>query len=134
MCDSSSINDCKMQLRAYLKKLELEGWVSRTNDYQTIVTSIARDICNKSKYRVIRDKELQTLRATKERLDEKTKYYQEQVVFYNEYIKRCLQNLHGTRYDLIILRLEMLLGCAALLEHLVSYLILQVFRKKLYIF
>ncbi|RLU14769.1 hypothetical protein DMN91_012656 [Ooceraea biroi] len=93
--ESSSINDCKMQLRAYLKKLELEGWVSRANGYQAIVTSIAKDICNKSKYRVMRDKELQTLRATKERLDEKTKYYQEQVVFYNEYIKRCLQNLHG---------------------------------------
>lgn len=87
-----------MQLRAYLKRLELEGWVTRANGYQAIVTSIAKDICNKSKYRVVRDKELRTLRGTKERLDEKMRYYQEQVVFYNEYIKRCLQNLHGKRY------------------------------------
>ena len=65
--ESSSINDCKMQLRAYLNKLELEGWVSRMDDYQTIITAIARDICNKNKYRVARDKELQTLRATKMR-------------------------------------------------------------------
>ncbi|XP_067211920.1 ras GTPase-activating-like protein IQGAP1 isoform X1 [Linepithema humile] len=98
--ESSSINDCKMQLRAYLNKLELEGWVSRADGYQTIVTAIARDICNKNKYRVIRDKELQTLRATKERLDEKTRYYQEQVEFYNEYIKRCLQSLHAGKSTL----------------------------------
>jgi len=95
-----------MQLRAYLKKLELEGWITSMNGYQTIVTSIAKDICNKSKYRFVRDKELQTLRATKIRLDEKTKYYQEQIAFYNEYIKQCLQNLHGKRYDLIFHLLE----------------------------
>jgi hypothetical protein len=88
-----------MQLRAYLKKLELEGWITSVNGYQAIVTSVAKDICNKSKYRFARDKELQTLRATKVRLDEKTKYYQEQIAFYNEYIKQCLQNLHGKRYD-----------------------------------
>ncbi|XP_070512336.1 ras GTPase-activating-like protein IQGAP1 [Cardiocondyla obscurior] len=98
--ESSSINDCKMQLRAYLNKLELEGWVSRTDGYQTIVTAIARDICNKNKYRVARDKELQTLRATKVRLDEKTRYYQEQVEFYNKYIKGCLQNLHSGKSSL----------------------------------
>lgn len=98
--ESSSINDCKMQLRAYLNKLELEGWVSRADGYQTIVTAIARDICNKSKYRVARDKELQALRATKVRLDEKTRYYQEQVRFYNEYIKGCLQNLHSGKSSL----------------------------------
>ncbi|KAL6436488.1 hypothetical protein ACFW04_004757 [Cataglyphis niger] len=98
--ESSSINDCKMQLRAYLNKLELEGWVTRADGYQTIVTAIARDICNKNKYRIARDKELQTLRATKMRLDEKTRYYQEQVEFYNEYIRGCLQNLHRGKSSL----------------------------------
>ncbi|CAL1687839.1 unnamed protein product [Lasius platythorax] len=98
--ESSSINDCKMRLRAYLNKLELEGWVTRADGYQTIVTAIARDICNKNKYRVARDKELQTLRATKMRLDEKTRYYQEQVEFYNEYIRGCLQNLHKGKSSL----------------------------------
>ncbi|XP_011877026.1 PREDICTED: ras GTPase-activating-like protein IQGAP1 [Vollenhovia emeryi] len=98
--ESSFINDCKMQLRAYLNKLELEGWISRADGYQTIVTAIARDICNKNKYRVARDKELQTLRATKVRLDEKTRYYQEQVGFYNEYIKGCLKNLHSGKSSL----------------------------------
>ncbi|XP_031839391.1 ras GTPase-activating-like protein IQGAP1 [Nomia melanderi] len=91
---SSSLNDCKLQLRAYLNKLELGGWVSQTDGYQNIVTAVASDLCNKGKYRIIRNKELQTLRVTKQRLEEKCKYYQEQVEYYNEYIQRCLENLH----------------------------------------
>lgn len=55
---------------------------------------MAKDLCNKGKYRIIRNKELQTLRITKQRLEEKCKYYQEQVEYYNEYIQRCLENLH----------------------------------------
>ncbi|PBC33394.1 Ras GTPase-activating protein IQGAP1 [Apis cerana cerana] len=91
---SSSLNDCKLQLRAYLNKLELGGWVSQTDGYQNIITAVAKDLCNKGKYRIIRNKELQTLRTTKQRLEEKCKYYQEQVEYYNEYIQRCLENLH----------------------------------------
>ncbi|KZC12883.1 Ras GTPase-activating-like protein IQGAP1 [Dufourea novaeangliae] len=91
---SSSLNDCKLQLRAYLNKLELGGWVSQTDGYQNIITAVAKDLCNKGKYRIIRNKELQTLRVTKQRLEEKSKYYQEQVEYYNEYIQRCLENLH----------------------------------------
>ncbi|XP_029050274.2 ras GTPase-activating-like protein IQGAP1 [Osmia bicornis bicornis] len=91
---SSSLNDCKLQLRAYLNKLELGGWVSQSDGYQNIITAVAKDLCNKGKYRIIRNKELQTLRVTKQRLEEKCKYYQEQVEYYNEYIQRCLENLH----------------------------------------
>ncbi|XP_078048629.1 ras GTPase-activating-like protein IQGAP1 [Augochlora pura] len=91
---SSSLNDCKLQLRAYLNKLELGGWVSQADGYQNIITAVANDLCNKGKYRIIRNKELQMLRVTKQRLEEKCKYYQEQVEYYNEYIQRCLENLH----------------------------------------
>ncbi|CAL7946505.1 unnamed protein product [Xylocopa violacea] len=90
----SSLNDCKLQLRAYLNKLELGGWVTQADGYQNIITAVAKDLCNKGKYRIIRNKELQTLRTTKQRLEEKCKYYQEQVEYYNEYIQRCLENLH----------------------------------------
>ncbi|OAD59074.1 Ras GTPase-activating-like protein IQGAP1 [Eufriesea mexicana] len=91
---SSSLNDCKLQLRAYLNKLELGGWVSHSDGYQNIITAVAKDLCNKGKYRILRNIELQTLRTTKQRLEEKCKYYQEQVKYYNEYIQRCLENLH----------------------------------------
>lgn len=85
--------DCKRQLISYLKKLELGGLVSRQDGYQAIVTAVARDLCNKSCYRVLRNKEMITLRCTKQRLEEKENYYKEQVEYYNEYIKRCLENL-----------------------------------------
>ncbi|XP_063995334.1 ras GTPase-activating-like protein IQGAP1 [Diachasmimorpha longicaudata] len=91
---SSSLNDCRVQLRAYLQKLEQGGWVSKADGYQSIVTAVAKDLCNKGKYRARRNKELQTLRMTRQRLQEKTKYYTEQVEFYNQYTQRCLENLH----------------------------------------
>nr|XP_050869767.1 ras GTPase-activating-like protein IQGAP1 isoform X2 [Vespula vulgaris] len=91
---SSSLNDCKFQLSVYLNKLRLGGWVSMEDGYQNIITAVAKDLCNKGKYRIIRNKELQTLHMTKQRLEEKTKYYQEQVEYYNKYIQRCLENLH----------------------------------------
>ncbi|XP_050481598.1 ras GTPase-activating-like protein IQGAP1 isoform X1 [Bombus huntii] len=101
---SSSLNDCKLQLRAYLNKLELDGWVSRDDGYQNIITAVAKDLCNKGKYRIIRNKELQTLRTTKQRLEKKCKYYQEQVEYYNEYIQRCLENLHTGKGSLQALK------------------------------
>ncbi|XP_034939382.1 ras GTPase-activating-like protein IQGAP1 [Chelonus insularis] len=91
---TSSLDDCKFQLRSYLLKLERGGWVTHEDGYQSLVTAVAKDLCNKGKYRMIRNKELQMLRATRQRLQEKTKYYAEQVEYYNEYIKRCLENLH----------------------------------------
>ncbi|KAI4496958.1 hypothetical protein M0802_007906 [Mischocyttarus mexicanus] len=91
---SSSLNDCKFQLSVYLNKLRLGGWVSKEDGYQNIITAVAKDLCNKGKYRIIRNNELKTLRLTKKSLEEKAKYYQEQVEYYNEYIKKCLENLH----------------------------------------
>ena len=93
--NSTSLDDCKVQLRAYLNKLELGGWVSREDGYQTIVTAVAKDLYNKSRYRVLRNKELLTLRITKQRLEEKSNYYKEQVEYYNQYIKGCLVNLNA---------------------------------------
>ncbi|XP_058789628.1 ras GTPase-activating-like protein IQGAP1 isoform X2 [Phymastichus coffea] len=91
---SLSLDDCKLQLQAYLDKLEMGGWVSREDGYQTIVTAVAKDLCNKGRYRVARNKELAMLRGTKQRLEEKSNYYMEQVEYYSMYIKQCLANLN----------------------------------------
>ncbi|XP_068082254.1 ras GTPase-activating-like protein IQGAP1 [Anabrus simplex] len=89
----SSLQESKRMLREYLCKLELAGLVSQEDGYQRIITAIAHDICNKGKYRQILMKELQTLRSTKMSLDQKTKFYEEQVALYNQYIEKCLENL-----------------------------------------
>ncbi|XP_023246515.1 ras GTPase-activating-like protein IQGAP1 [Copidosoma floridanum] len=94
-CNNLSLSDCKRQLNTYLNKLQLSGLVAREDGYQTIVTAVARDLCNKSHYRVLRSKELKMLRSTKQRLVEKEHYYREQVKYYSEYIRRCLQNLNA---------------------------------------
>ncbi|XP_043498772.1 ras GTPase-activating-like protein IQGAP1 isoform X1 [Polistes fuscatus] len=91
---SSSLNDCKFQLSVYLNKLRLGGWVSKEDGYQNIITAVAKDLCNKGKYRIRRNNELKTLQMTKQSLEEKTRYYQEQVEYYNKYIQKCLENLH----------------------------------------
>lgn len=99
------MNDCKLQLLSYLKKLELGGWVSQKDGYQNIVTAVANDVCNKGRYRFLRNKDLQTLRVTRQRLEEKSNYYKEQVKYYNQYIQRCLENLHtgkGYLFNVVI--------------------------------
>jgi len=39
--------------------------------------------------------ELQVLRVTKQSLEKKTKFYEEQINYYNQYIKKCLENLNA---------------------------------------
>jgi Ras GTPase-activating-like protein IQGAP2/3/Ras GTPase-activating-like protein IQGAP1 len=39
-----------------LKVLEEEGIVTKENGYQGIITSVAKDICNRNKYRQIQIK------------------------------------------------------------------------------
>ncbi|XP_071452887.1 ras GTPase-activating-like protein IQGAP2 [Hetaerina americana] len=90
-----TLEEYKSQIRRNLNKLELEGFVSQDNHYQTVLTAIAKDICNRGKYRQIRQKELQSLRVTMASLDTKAKFYEEQVNYYNQYIQKCLENLNA---------------------------------------
>lgn len=83
------------KLRRNLQMLEDEGYVTREDGYQAIVTSIALDLCNKSKYRQAQKRALATLTRAKQSLLEKTKYYEEKCKSYDEYIKSCLANLHA---------------------------------------
>lgn len=90
-----SLRDCKQLLRRYLSRLELAGLASSSDAYQSVVTAIAQDLCHKGLYRQQRARELVTLRNTISSLDSKTQSLQEQVDFYNEYIRRCLDNLNA---------------------------------------
>ncbi|GBP92748.1 Ras GTPase-activating-like protein IQGAP2 [Eumeta japonica] len=82
------------KLRRNLEVLEEEGYVTREDGYQALVTSIALDLCNKGKYRQAQKRALATL-TTKQSLLEKTKYYEEKCQSYDQYIKSCLANLHA---------------------------------------
>ncbi|XP_072942968.1 ras GTPase-activating-like protein IQGAP1 [Epargyreus clarus] len=89
-----SLREHIAKLRRNLQMLEDEGYVTREDGYQALITSIALDLCNKGKYRQAQRRALTTLTRTKQSLQEKTKYYQEKCKSYDEYIKSCLANLH----------------------------------------
>src|SRR5207248_673970 len=82
----------KLTLQNILK-LESEKKVTRQNNYQDILNSIAVDIRNKHRRRVQRQKELRQLRQTLVNLDEKRSHLDEQIKTYNDHIDVCMQQL-----------------------------------------
>ncbi|KAM3918670.1 ras GTPase-activating-like protein IQGAP3 [Leptodactylus fuscus] len=88
-----SIEDKKRKVIRNLRKLESLGLVSSRNQYQEIINMIAKDIRNQRRYRQHRKAELVKLRQTMQRLHCKTSFHEEQIDFYNQYIKTCLDNL-----------------------------------------
>ena len=53
-----------------------------------------QDIRNQRKYRQRRKQELQKLKQTLENLNRKSTFYEEQVDYFQQYIKVCLDNLN----------------------------------------
>lgn len=51
-----TLKEIKAKLRKHLKVLEEEGIVLKDDGYQGIITSVAKDICNRNKYRQIQIK------------------------------------------------------------------------------
>ncbi|XP_068109676.1 LOW QUALITY PROTEIN: ras GTPase-activating-like protein IQGAP3 [Hyperolius riggenbachi] len=88
-----SMEEKKRMIIRNLRKLESLGLVSSSNQYQDIINMIAKDIRNQRRYRRHRKAELVKLRETMQRLQCKSAFYEEQIDFYNQYIKTCLDNL-----------------------------------------
>ncbi|XP_045500512.1 ras GTPase-activating-like protein IQGAP1 [Colias croceus] len=93
--EAMSLREHIAKLRRNLQMLEDEGYVTREDGYQALITSIALDLCNKGKYRQAQRRALATLTRTKQSLLEKTKYFEEKCKSYDQYIKSCLANLHA---------------------------------------
>jgi Ras GTPase-activating-like protein IQGAP2/3 len=85
--------DLKKLTLQNILKLESEKKVTRQNNYQDILNSIAVDIRNKHRRRVQRQKELRQLRQTLVNLDEKRAHLDEQIKTYNDHIDVCMQQL-----------------------------------------
>uniref|UniRef100_H2Z716 Ras GTPase-activating-like protein IQGAP1 n=1 Tax=Ciona savignyi TaxID=51511 RepID=H2Z716_CIOSA len=87
------LEDMKRRVLRNLKKLQEHGIVTSDDHYQAIVNMIARDIRNQRRYRQRRKQELTKLKQNLERLDQKSKFFEEQSDYYNQYIKSCLASL-----------------------------------------
>uniref|UniRef100_A0A8C0H3U1 IQ motif containing GTPase activating protein 2 n=1 Tax=Chelonoidis abingdonii TaxID=106734 RepID=A0A8C0H3U1_CHEAB len=87
------IEQKKRKIQRNLRTLEQAGLVSLANKYQEIINEIAKDIRNQRRYRHHRKAELVKLQQTLSALQSKTAFYEDQVNYYNTYIKTCLDNL-----------------------------------------
>ncbi|XP_053561176.1 ras GTPase-activating-like protein IQGAP3 [Bombina bombina] len=88
-----TMEEKKRKIIRNLRRLESLGLVSSDNDYQDIINMIAKDIRNQRRHRQNRKAELVKLRQTLQRLHCKTAFHEEQIDFYSQYIKTCLDNL-----------------------------------------
>ncbi|CAN8030533.1 unnamed protein product [Ixodes persulcatus] len=78
-----------------LEVLEERGVASSKDDYQDLLNSIAMDILQKRNHRLNRQRELGYLKTTQQKLDAKTRSYQETLDYYSQYVQACLSNLAG---------------------------------------
>ena len=92
------LEDCKRQVLKNLQILERHGYVSSKDGCKAIVVSIAKDIINRKQYRSRRRTEILRLQKTIRSLEKKSKFHEEQIEYYQEYLKQCLANLQSSAY------------------------------------
>ncbi|XP_027719205.1 ras GTPase-activating-like protein IQGAP2 [Vombatus ursinus] len=83
----------KRKIQRNLRILEQNGLVSSENKYQEVVNEIAKDILNQRLYRQNRRAELVKLQQTLNALNSKSAFFEDQINYYDTYIKTCLDNL-----------------------------------------
>ncbi|NXL40305.1 IQGA3 protein, partial [Glaucidium brasilianum] len=88
-----SLEEKKRKISRNLRRLESLGLVDSARQYQELIDELAKDIRNQRRYRQHRKGELLKLRQTLQGLNTKTLFYEEQIDYYNQYIKTCLDNL-----------------------------------------
>uniref|UniRef100_H2M1F4 IQ motif containing GTPase activating protein 2 n=1 Tax=Oryzias latipes TaxID=8090 RepID=H2M1F4_ORYLA len=84
----------KRKILRNLRNLEQAGLATASNNYQDLINDIAKDIRYQRRYRQRRKTELTKLQQTLTALNSKTVFYQEQMNYYDTYIKTCLDNLN----------------------------------------
>uniref|UniRef100_A0A3B4UUL4 IQ motif containing GTPase activating protein 2 n=1 Tax=Seriola dumerili TaxID=41447 RepID=A0A3B4UUL4_SERDU len=84
----------KRKILRNLRNLEQAGLASAGNKYQDLINDISKDIRYQRRYRQRRKAELVKLQQTLTALNSKTAFYQDQMNYYDTYIKTCLDNLN----------------------------------------
>ncbi|XP_056142537.1 ras GTPase-activating-like protein IQGAP2 isoform X2 [Lampris incognitus] len=84
----------KRKILRNLRTLEQAGFITACNKYQDIINDISKDIRYQRRYRQRRKAELVKLQQTLMALNSKTAFYQDQMNYYDTYIKTCLDNLN----------------------------------------
>lgn len=93
--DLESLTYRELKLLALEKILELEsyGKISRDDNYQALLNSIAQDIKSKRDRRIIRKKEIDEVQRALTDLNKTEKYLQNKLQTYNNYIEQAMATL-----------------------------------------
>ncbi|KAJ3038625.1 hypothetical protein HDV00_000469 [Rhizophlyctis rosea] len=99
--DGTGITFFQLKRRALenMAKLEAEGLVTKSNSYQDMLNSIAKDMLNKHRRRSQRRRELESLKQTLQNLEEKASYLEDQKKSYHSYIDACMAQLNKKTKD-----------------------------------
>ncbi|KAK2744632.1 hypothetical protein FQN57_004237 [Myotisia sp. PD_48] len=106
--DANTLTDIGAMSYPELKRTALENVVqlerlskiTRHNQYQEVLNEIAVDIRTKHRRRIQRQRELEGVRLTLERLNDQASYLEQQLKTYNDYIEQAmitLQNKKGKK-------------------------------------
>uniref|UniRef100_A0AAR2JA45 IQ motif containing GTPase activating protein 2 n=1 Tax=Pygocentrus nattereri TaxID=42514 RepID=A0AAR2JA45_PYGNA len=87
----------KRKILRNLRTLEQAGLVSSSSKYQELINDISKDIRYQRRYRQRRKAELVKLQQTLNALNSKAAFYQDQINYYDTYIKTCLDNLNRNK-------------------------------------
>lgn len=95
-----SYTELKRTALQHIVELERAGRISRHNQYQDLLNEIAVDIRTKHRRRIQRQRELENVRLTLDRLNDQSSYLEGQLKTYNDYIEQAmitLQNKKGKK-------------------------------------
>ncbi|XP_053134397.1 ras GTPase-activating-like protein IQGAP3 isoform X2 [Hemicordylus capensis] len=87
------LEEKKRKVLRNLRRLESLGLVDAADQYQAIINQLAQDVRNQRRHRQLRKAELAALRRTLQGLQAKRLFFEEQVDFYQQYIRTCLEGL-----------------------------------------
>lgn len=88
----------KKEVEHNIKELiKLNSSYNSSNVYQLLISKIAQDIRNQRKHRLRRQKELVHLNEVYTVLEKKQLLLKEQVSYYNEYVKACLDSFNSKK-------------------------------------
>lgn len=94
---SLSYPDLKRIALENVLQLESIGRLSRSNQYQDLLNTIAIDIRTKHRRRLQRQRELENVRTTLARLNEQAVYLEQQLKTYNDYIDQAMVTLQNKK-------------------------------------
>lgn len=101
------LENIKREVRQNLLDLEQAGVVSSANNYQSVISRIGQDIRSQRKHRQRRQKEMSHLKQVYQVLQKKQNLLKEQVSYYNEYVKACLDGFNNKKgYSFFFFKLK----------------------------